>query len=341
MVAWGKTKMSDPLVSVLIPLYNAENYLSECLDSVVNQIYKNLEVIIVNDGSTDNSLPIANEYADRYEWIKVYSQKNSGAASARNKAFLHSTGNYIQYLDADDILHPDKILTQIQRLGAFDYDPDIVATSKWTRFSSDIKNAVFPELVVYRDYENTLKFLCESWENAQNMVIHTWLISRKIHENVAWNENMIALDDNLFFANIVLGATSIAFVPDSLVYWRQDNLDSLSKKTTKKSMESYLYGCNSYGDIVKKYPDFFCLKHALAVQYSIFIYKAYSLYPDLVQKAEDKLKMLGFDSPLPLPTKKFQLFVKLIGFYPTVSLFGVKDRLTKEIRTIKGSNRWI
>lgn len=94
----------DILVSVIIPVYNAERYLKGCLDSVLNQTYKNIEVICVNDGSTDRSLDILNLYQKRDARLKVISQKNAGPSAARNCALDHATGDYISFVDADDIL---------------------------------------------------------------------------------------------------------------------------------------------------------------------------------------------------------------------------------------------
>ncbi len=329
---------NNPLVSVLIPLYNAEKYFEECIASIISQNYKNLEVIIVNDGSTDNSLSLAKKYADKYKWIKVYSQENSGASIARNKAFSHSTGEYIQYLDADDILHPDKIEAQMQRLSEYDFDPKVIATSKWSRFFFNLKNLSFPQLTFYKDYSDSLMFLRDAWENNQNMIIHTWLISRKLHQSIEkWNENMTTLDDNLFFAHAVLRSTQIAFVPNGMVYWRQDNLNSLSKSTTWEDMYSYLRGCHNYFDLVKDNLDYPGIKYALAMEYSKCIYRSYPMFPDIVKEAESSLRWLGYDQPLPRPTKKFRWTAKLIGFYPAARLFGLKDKLIKKIRAIKDS----
>ena len=91
------------LVSILIPCYNAEKWLGETLDCCLRQTYKNIEVIFVDDGSTDNSLAIAREYEKKDNRIHVFAQPNSGGCRARNVVFEHSTGDYIMYLDATDL----------------------------------------------------------------------------------------------------------------------------------------------------------------------------------------------------------------------------------------------
>lgn len=95
-----------PKVSVVIPVYNVENYLRECLDSVCNQTLKEIEIICINDGSTDNSLSILNEYAKKDHRITLISQKNEGQSSARNQGLEIATGEYIYFLDSDDKIVP-------------------------------------------------------------------------------------------------------------------------------------------------------------------------------------------------------------------------------------------
>jgi glycosyltransferase involved in cell wall biosynthesis len=325
-----------PLVSILIPLYNAEKYFKECLESVINQTYKNLEVIIINDGSTDGSLTIAQKYAKKYTWIKVYSQENHGASVARNKAFSYSKGDYIQYLDADDIMHLDKIMLQIQALKKYDFNPEIVTFGKWSKFFHSTNNMFFSTLAIYKDYDNTLKFLIDSWNNAHYSIIHSWLISKELHLKVGkWDERISVLDDSIFFAKVAYNAKKIIFSSESIVYWRQDNEISLSKDKSRQGMESHLLACDSYIKIVEKDLDSLELKQALALEYSKFIYCAYPRYMDLVEQAEESIAELGFAQPLPLPTKKFRFFNKIIGFYSVVRLFSAKDRLMKKLRDIK------
>ena len=96
---------SEPLVSLIIPVYNVEAYLRECLDSVINQTYFNLEIIIVNDGSTDGSLNIIEEYSLKDERIRVITQKNGGLSSARNTGLDAANGLYVGFIDSDDVVH--------------------------------------------------------------------------------------------------------------------------------------------------------------------------------------------------------------------------------------------
>ena len=97
-------------ISVIMPVYNVERYLSECIDSVVRQTFKEKEIIVVNDGSTDSSLLILNEYADKYDNIVVLTQKNQGPGPARNNGIQHAKGKYLIFIDPDDFYPSDDCL---------------------------------------------------------------------------------------------------------------------------------------------------------------------------------------------------------------------------------------
>ena len=100
--------MNNVEISVVIPAYNVEKYVRECLDSILRQTFRNFEVIIVNDGSKDNTLEILREYESKYpEMIRVINQENGGQSNARNNAFQYVRGDYITYIDADDYIWDD------------------------------------------------------------------------------------------------------------------------------------------------------------------------------------------------------------------------------------------
>lgn len=99
--------MKNYLISVIVPVYNVEKYLNRCIESIVNQSYKNLEIILVDDGSTDSCPKMCDEWAVKDCRIRVLHLKNSGAANARNAALLHALGDYISFADSDDYLEPD------------------------------------------------------------------------------------------------------------------------------------------------------------------------------------------------------------------------------------------
>ena len=104
-------KTDNPLVSIIVPIYNTSEYLPRCLDSIINQTHKNLEIILIDDGSTDDSSKIADDYAKKDKRIKVIHQKNAGQSAARNVGIKKATGEYINFTDSDDKQKPDFIET--------------------------------------------------------------------------------------------------------------------------------------------------------------------------------------------------------------------------------------
>lgn len=112
----------NPVVSVIIPVYNQEKYLRKCLDSVCNQSLQNIEVICVNDGSTDNSKEILENYAKQDSRIHILSQKNQGAGAARNLGMQVARGKYLSFLDSDDIFEPLMLETMVRAIEKDDAD---------------------------------------------------------------------------------------------------------------------------------------------------------------------------------------------------------------------------
>jgi glycosyltransferase involved in cell wall biosynthesis len=106
--------MPLPLVSIIIPVYNSAKYLAETIQSALNQTWPDIELVLINNGSTDNSLAIAESFGS--EKLKIFSQENKGAGGARNRGLQEAKGDYIQFLDADDLLSPDKIEKQVAQL---------------------------------------------------------------------------------------------------------------------------------------------------------------------------------------------------------------------------------
>ena len=119
------------LVSILIPAYNAEKWIRDTINSALSQTWPKKEVIIVDDGSTDNTLQIARQFESKS--VKVITQENMGACVARNKALSFAQGDYIQWLDADDLLAPDKISQQLKYAGD-GRNSQILLSSAWCRF---------------------------------------------------------------------------------------------------------------------------------------------------------------------------------------------------------------
>ena len=124
--------MRQPKISVIVPVYNVEPYLRKSINSLVEQTYSNLEIILVDDGSTDGSEAICDEYADRYPHIKVIHQKNAGQSAARNAGIEMAAGEWIAFLDSDDWIEKEMYETLLSLAQAYEADLASCATREWT-----------------------------------------------------------------------------------------------------------------------------------------------------------------------------------------------------------------
>ena len=131
----------NPLISVIVPIYNVAPWLPRCLDSIVGQTYKNLEILLIDDGSTDNSLEICQQYAEKDPRIKVIHQENKGLPSTRNTGIEHATGDFFTFVDADDWIDKNcyLLLTQQQR----NTNADMVSCDYYYAFDTHLKNRSF------------------------------------------------------------------------------------------------------------------------------------------------------------------------------------------------------
>ena len=137
----------DYLISIIIPVYNVEKYLRKCLDSIINQTYKKLEIILIDDGSTDNSGKICEEYAKKDDRIIVIHKENAGVSSARNRGIELANGKYIGFIDSDDWIEENMYETLYQNLLQFDVDISmcnysIIRNHKKTFHKHDLEDGI-------------------------------------------------------------------------------------------------------------------------------------------------------------------------------------------------------
>lgn len=222
-------------VSILIPAYNAELWIRETITSALSQTWPNCEVIIVDDGSSDNTFEIARQYQS--ETVKVITQENKGASSARNKALSLAQGDYIQWLDADDLLAPDKISQQL-KLTDICGNSSILLSSSYGTFFYRWHKARFVNTALWQDLTPVewliIRFTEHIW-----MSPAVWLVSRNLTEKCgAWDERLSLNDDGEYFVRVVAASEMVSFVPGAKSYYRQVNIKSLSNTRTHKACES-------------------------------------------------------------------------------------------------------
>jgi len=206
------------LVSILIPAYNAERWIGDTIRSCLAQSWPNVEVIVVDDGSRDGTLAVAK--ALQAPNVKVVTQRNSGAPVARNRAFELAQGTFIQWLDADDLLHPEKIENQM-RVARELADARVLLSGPFGTFYRRTEKAQFDRTNLWRDLTPIEYFLIRFNENACFQT-DAWLVSRELTEAAGpWSDIGSPDDDGEYFCRVAMHSTQIKFVADARCYYRQ------------------------------------------------------------------------------------------------------------------------
>ena len=302
--------MTKALVSILIPVYNAEEWLDKTIKSALNQTWKNIEVIIVDDGSTDNSYTIAKKFESPS--VKVINQKNQGQSAAENRALKEAQGDFIQYLDADDLLAPDKIERQIRLLGA--NNSEFVAACEWGRFYKSPEDASFIQEAVWEDKLPVDWLIC-SWEGGGMMHGAAWLIPRKIAEKAGpWDETLSLINDFDYFSRVLLASQGVKFCWGAKTYYRSGISTSLSGANSPKAIDSAFRSLELGTTHLLARENSPRTRHACACAFQRFIYGVYPDMLELVQKAEAKVQLLGGCNLKPEASPLFKTFANIAGW---------------------------
>lgn len=213
-------------LSIIIPIYNAEKYLGKCLESAIGQDYKNIEFICVNDGSTDSSFSILNEYAKKDSRIVVINQKNSGESAARNTGIKECTGDYIAFLDCDDWIEQEMYTVLISSMEEFNVD---IVTSGWMKEYADrtvimknkekISDKIFDRdrFLFYIYNRDAYQEFAYIW----NKLYKREMLFDKYGQWILFDESLQLGADVLFLARIALNAKSVYHLDKTFYHYRQ------------------------------------------------------------------------------------------------------------------------
>jgi glycosyltransferase involved in cell wall biosynthesis len=302
--------MTAPLVSILIPCFNGARFIGETLESALAQTWPNLELIVVDDGSEDESVGEIERF--KSDNIKLIRQRNSGQTVALNVCLAHAKGDFIQYLDADDLLSRTKIELQIARLRQY---PKAVAVAEWGRFRKTQRETKFVADRSWADLD-PLDWLHANMQRDGGMMFPAmWLIPADLARRAGpWNESLTLNNDAEYFTRVVLLSERVLFCQGALAYYRSGNLDSLSGLKTPKGWASQfkvLELCQAYIFSVEP-SQRMCVTFANLWQR--FAHSSYPYDPKVANLALERAQQLY---PLPAPVSggpKFQAIAKIIGW---------------------------
>ena len=212
--------MNNPLVSIIVPIYNAEKYLGKCIDSLVNQTYKNIEIILINDGSTDNSKPIVNKYSYDSR-VKIIHQKNSGVSISRNNGIQVAKGKYIQFTDADDWL--DNTMIEKMVYSAEKNNSDIVICGYYNIKNDNVKG------VYLSNYDLTFKNLISDDSTKYGGFPWNKLIKKDVITNL-YDDNIHFYENLLFFLENSKNIKIYSFIKEPLYYYNINDTSAVHSK---------------------------------------------------------------------------------------------------------------
>lgn len=225
-----------PLVSVIIAAYNCDKYINQCIDSLLNQSFKNFEIIVVDDGSTDRTYSILNEYKTKNKNLYIYRQKNKYAGVARNNGLSRAKGEYVLFLDADDFFEPNMLMLAYQRAKSVDADIVVFKGREYNDVTKVFKNCRFPlspELFPNKAVISAGEF-GEKLFQANSCIAWNKLISKKFIDKVGVKfSSTKSSNDTVFIYTLLSLAKRITLVNEILVNYRTGNPNSLQRSKAK------------------------------------------------------------------------------------------------------------
>lgn len=230
------------LISVIIPVYNVQDYITECLESIIEQSYSNLEIIIVNDGSTDNSSEICREYMARDNRIIFVEKENGGASTARNFGLDHATGDFISFVDSDDFIHKDYFKILLDNIE----DNQLVFCNFSEYHSDQPKHEInIEEFNSFESIEFTSTELLKKITTFKRpLVIVPWgkIFDKNIWHNLRFIENKTH-EDEFIVHHFIDETQKIKFIDLPLYYYRQNREGSVMSTLTKQKIRDYYDAC--------------------------------------------------------------------------------------------------
>lgn len=296
-------------VSVIIPCYNAERWLSEAIDSCLAQSYQSVEIIVVDDGSADGSLEIIQSYGDRITWE---TGSNRGGNHARNRGFALSKGDYIQFLDADDYLLPKKIEKQTQFLETTGVD---VVYGDWQhQYHLESGEVALDDVKTSGNQPDILKSLLSDW-----WVSPACLLFRRgvVEASGGWDEALSAGQDRDFFLAVVTSGAQVGYQPEcDSVYRRYGNV-TVSSASQERYLENHLKILEKYETQLSKENRLLdAYKDALAQSYFIIARRYLEINPALYSQFLEKTLSLSpkFQAQSSERTFVYSFAQKVLGF---------------------------
>lgn len=285
-----------PKISIILPVYNTEEYLPKCLDSLIFQTYDNLEIICVNDGSTDNSLKVLEDYSKKDSRIKIFSQENLGQSVARNYGLNVATGDYISFIDSDDWVYLTLYQTFVDAITQTERIIDIwmFNVSSYVEGKNDVIPKVFFEASDWNNHTNDN--VIHVFDDCQRPFSRNLSAANKIYRrvfldtiNLRFPEG-VKYEDQYFSLKAFLNAESIMFTDNVFYRYRNFHSSSISIAQNQKSFDIFTV-IDLVEDEIHKLNVYESYKYALfQYKYNIFVQHYFSCPDALKDKYYEEMK---------------------------------------------------
>jgi glycosyltransferase involved in cell wall biosynthesis len=333
----SKRSKVNRIVSILIPAYNAERFVGAALESALNQTWPKTEIIVVDDGSKDQTFAVAKRYESAR--VKIFRQENRGAAAARNTALRESQGDFLQYMDADDLLSPDKVREQVLLLQQY---PDYLCVSSARYFfDGDDPEAGLLERSGAVDSDDPVQFLAEllgSEGPTRTIPYGAWLTPRSVANAAGpWDDSVRSPDDDgEYFARVMLAGRGIRASHTGCYYYRKFRQGgSYSTTHSESNLRGRLHSMNSKATCLLARTKDPKVNRALANRYVELAFSAYPDFPWLTEQSLQKANDLGGTNYIPsFGSWKGNLLRRLVGWKAARTLNARYHRTVGRMRTL-------
>lgn len=274
----GLVKMVE--ISVIIPIYNQEKYLSDCLDNIINQSFRDIEIICINDGSTDNSLEILEDYALKEERIRIITQENQGLAATRNRGIEIANGKYVYFIDSDDYLES----TALEKLHDLSekLDPDFIMF-KLNNFDEGSGEPIIDDYYTMPHLKERVGDNLFNYDDVSDFALKLAVnvpgnfYNREFINDLRFPEGLL-FEDNVFFTNALFKATKIYFY-DEFLYHRRVRENSLSRSLSLDTIE--------ITDILLDLCEEYCHPHHKRELYYRIFHNIYKVFDDAPEECKE------------------------------------------------------
>lgn len=245
--------MNEPVVSILVPAYNVEQYIGICLESIITQTYRQLQVVIVDDGSTDSTGEICDKYASKYSFIDAYHIKNGGVANARNVLLSKAEGDFILFVDADDWIDPEMISNMVDI--SLKYSSDITVCGHIVDDSDNTGHTTIVKdenIIIWNQKECIEKFLRHKELNGS---LWNKLIRRDLFDGIQFDKRISYGEDALVIWEVLKKSEIVAITNSKYYHYRINNNSISHQRFGKKKIGSHYVWEHFYNDTLVSFPE--------------------------------------------------------------------------------------